>query len=129
MAGGMRTKISALEVQIAELNVDAAPQKAQLEALQKEKDEAQRALRAAEANMAFVSHEAESAKKEAQTMPVIMQSLRDEVAAARGPFAKASIIQGRLRVGWGTLRVASGMAIGAHFYDMFKGSMDDSSFG
>jgi hypothetical protein len=72
---------------------------------------------------------ARSAKKEAQTMPVIMQSLRDEVAAARGPFAKASIIQGRLRVGWGTLRVASGMAIGAHFYDLFKGSMDDSSFG
>ena len=72
---------------------------------------------------------ARSAKKEAQTMPVIMQSLRDEVAAARGAFAKASIIQGRLRIGWGTLRVASGMAIGAHFYDMCKGSMDDSSIG
>ena len=64
-------------------------------------------------NMQFAAGPSETR----QSIVQVLMSLKNEIAAERGPLKKLSHVQGRLRVGWGTARVAVGMAFGNHVYD------------
>ena len=51
------------------------------------------------------------------SVSAVLKTLADEVAERRGLRAKTSHVQQRLRVGWGTARVAAGMAFAHQVYE------------
>jgi hypothetical protein len=53
-----------------------------------------------------------------QTIVEVLVVLRNEIMAEQGTMNKISHVQQRLRIGWGTARVAVGMAFGNHVYDV-----------
>lgn len=53
-----------------------------------------------------------------QSITEVLIVLRNEIVAEKGTLNKISHVQQRLRIGWGTARVAVGMAFGNHVYDV-----------
>lgn len=56
-------------------------------------------------------------KKLAPTIPQVLTRLAEQTAAKKTIGKKLRFLQSRLRIGWGTARVAVGMAFGNHIYD------------
>jgi len=54
------------------------------------------------------------------TTSAILRDLWREVCKKKDPWSKLSLIQDRLRIGWGTGRVAVGMAFTNHIYEYCK---------
>ena len=56
-------------------------------------------------------------EKRAPTIPQVLSKLAEQVAAQNTLSGKFHLLQNRLRIGWGTARVAVGMAFGHFVYD------------
>ena len=56
-------------------------------------------------------------KHAAPTIPQVMAQLRLELTQRDSPLEKWHHLQNRLRIGWGTARVAVGMSFGNYVYD------------
>ena len=81
-------------------------------------------------NLARNEQYAAKARNPRPSMVHVLRNLWWEARAARnahGTLAGWSYVQQRLRVGWGTVRVACGMAFGHHVYDACMAWADDST--
>jgi hypothetical protein len=68
-------------------------------------------------NLARNEQYATRSKKVAPTIPQVFSALAQQVAEQDTLSGKLSLLQNRLRIGWGTARVAVGMAFGHYIYD------------
>lgn len=68
-------------------------------------------------NLARNEQYATKSKKLAPTIPQVFSTLAKQVAAQDNMSDKLHLLQNRLRIGWGTARVAVGMAFGHFIYD------------
>ena len=69
-------------------------------------------------NLARNEQYATRSKKVAPTIPQVFSTLTQQVAAQHSLSGKLHLLQNRLRIGWGTARVAVGMAFGHWVYDV-----------
>ena len=70
------------------------------------------------------------AKETPPTASVILSQLLQEAAKKgreEGAHSSLSYLQERLRIGWGTARVAVGMAIGYEIYELVKHALDNTA--
>ena len=82
MAEQMRARIQQLEIEMAEMELQAAPAKARLEQLQKDKDEATRAMRGAEANLAVLQRESAEAAAQSSSLKQLLEDKAKELREA-----------------------------------------------
>lgn len=68
-------------------------------------------------NLARNEQYATRSKKLAPTIPQVFKTLTENVAAQHTLSGKLHVLQHRLRIGWGTARVAVGMSFGHFVYD------------
>eukprot|EP01052_Picozoa_sp_SAG31_P010646 SAG31_NODE_588_length_13820_cov_47.352452_8_plen_89_part_00 len=61
-----------------------------------------------------------SMKMDAPNTLIVMRSLKDDLDAHDTTIRKAKHIARRFRLGWGTMRVAVGMALSAQLYKLIK---------
>lgn len=62
---------------------------------------------------------ATKSEKETKGILPILSKLATNVAEQPDYYSQWSVLQNRLRIGWGTARVAIGMAFAHHIYDLF----------
>lgn len=60
---------------------------------------------------------ATSSRNHQLSIVMTLSRLANETTRHRGVFRKAAFLQARLRIGWGTFRVALGMGIGNYIYE------------
>ena len=89
LASGMKKQIALLEVQLAQAELDASPGKGEMQALQAEKEELQKALRQTEAILSINQHEAEVAKKQLLETGALLEGRGQELRRALAGEARA----------------------------------------
>lgn len=75
-------------------------------------------------NLARNVQYATKSKKQAPTIPHVLYKLTEQVAAQDTVSGKLHLLQNRLRIGFGTARVALGMAFGHYVYDQCMVAFD-----
>jgi hypothetical protein len=64
----------------------------------------------------------------ADTVGKVLQDFVQETQSRPSLVGKIKYIQSRLRIGWGTVRVAVGMSFGHYIYDKMMGYYEDKQF-
>lgn len=75
-------------------------------------------------NLARNVQYATRSKKQAPTIPQVFEKLAEQVAEQPTLSGKLHLLQNRLRIGYGTARVAFGMAFGHYIYDQCMVAFD-----
>ena len=77
-------------------------------------------------NLARNIQYATSSRQVADSVRVVLAQFADEVFQRPSWYEKSRLVQNRLRIGWGTARVALGMTFGHYVYDSIVGMYEVS---
>ena len=64
-------------------------------------------------------------REKADTISTVLRDFMTETHRQQSAWKRTRFVQNRLRIGWGTVRVAIGMAFGHFVYDNLMGIYED----